>query len=130
MLLVGNFPVYYESLFNILPISAKTIKTIRLMITIPAPVGTFTKYEAVRPAVKQATEIAAEHIVTPRKLLQRRMDVREGKIIRLDISSAPIRRIPTTITTAVSTEMNVLYIFVRMPVALEKLSSNVTAKMR
>ena len=39
--------------------------------------------------------------MTLRKLLNTRMDDIAGKIIRLEISSAPIMRIPSTIVTAV-----------------------------
>ena len=81
------------------------------------------------PAIKVATEIIAEHIVTERKLLNTLMEQSAGKMIRLDISILPIRRIPTTIVTAVSSAMSILYIFALVPVALAKFSSNVIANI-
>jgi hypothetical protein len=36
------------------------------------------------------------------------MEVRAGKMIRLEISMAPIIRIPTTMVTAVSTAVRIL----------------------
>ena len=52
-----------------------------------------------------------------------------GKIIRLEIRSAPIIRIPNTIVTAVNTAIRVLYRFARTPVARAKVSSKVIAKI-
>ena len=57
------------------------------------------------------------------------MDVSAGKMIRLEIKSAPIIRIPRTIVTAVSTAISVLYIPALTPVAWAKVSSNVMAKI-
>ena len=42
------------------------------------------------------------------KLRQTRMDVKAGKIIRLEMSIAPITRIPTTIVNAVSSAISIL----------------------
>ena len=58
--------------------------------------------------MKHTTDIAAEHSTTARKLLHTRIADRAGKIIRLEMSSAPIIRIPSTTVTAVSTAMSVL----------------------
>ena len=46
-------------------------------------------------------------ITTPRKLLRMRMAVRAGKMTRLEISMAPMSRIPTTMVSAVSTDKRV-----------------------
>ena len=73
-----------------------------------APVGALSTYEATRPVKKQVTESRAEHIHTDLKLLQMRIAVIQGKIIRLDIKSAPIILIPSTIVTAVSIAITVL----------------------
>lgn len=55
------------------------------------------------PATKHTTETAAALITTPRNVLHTRMDVSAGKMIRLEMSRAPIIRMPSTIVTAVST---------------------------
>ena len=95
-----------------------------------APVGISAKYDKRRPVVKLTAEMTAEHTVTLRNPLHTLIELSAGNIIRLDISKAPISLIPTTMTTAESTEMNELYTSERIPVALAKLSSNVTAKIR
>ncbi len=47
--------------------------------------------------------------MTDRNVLHTRIDVSAGKMIRLEIKRAPIIRIPSTIVTAVSTAISVLY---------------------
>ena len=69
-------------------------------------------------------------ITTPRKLFSTRMALRAGKITRLEISMAPIIRMPSTMVRAVSTLSSVLYSPTFTPVAREKLSSKVMAKRR
>lgn len=54
------------------------------------------------PAAKQHTASTAEQTVTARKLLNTLMAESAGKIMRLDMSSAPIMRMPSTTVTAVS----------------------------
>ena len=80
----------------------------RFAATMLAPVGVSRKKEATVPIMKQLTEITAAVIITERKLLQTRMEERAGKIIRLEISSAPIIRMPRTTVIAVSTASSVL----------------------
>ena len=53
-----------------------------------------------------------------------------GKITREEISMAPIIRIPSTMVSAVRRARSALYRSARSPVAREKLSSKVTAKIR
>ena len=60
------------------------------------------------PMQKQITDKIPEDHTTPLKLLNTRMEVSAGKMIRLEINNAPIIRIPRTIVTAVSTAINVL----------------------
>ena len=57
---------------------------------------------------RQTHDTAAETAVTARKLLQTRIEVSAGKIIRLEISRAPIILMPTTTVTAVSSAVRVL----------------------
>ena len=80
----------------------KKIKNItRFTNTMLAPVGVEYKKDSPMPQKTQNTETTAAQIITLRKLLQSRMAVKAGKIIRLEIKSAPISRIPSTIVTAV-----------------------------
>ena len=79
-----------------------------LMTATVAPVGVEAIYETIMPAVKQNTEIAAAVIITDLNRLHTRMADSDGKIIRLEISSAPIILIPRTTVTDVSTAISVL----------------------
>ena len=81
------------------------------------------------PMQKHTTATAPEDHTTARKLLKIRMEVNAGKMIRLEIIIAPIICIPSTMVTAVSTAINILYADTLTPVALAKLSSKVTAKI-
>ena len=60
------------------------------------------------PMQKQITDKIPEDHTTPLKLLNTRMDVNAGKMIRLEISIAPIIRIPSTMVTAVKTAISTL----------------------
>ena len=82
------------------------------------------------PSRKFTTDTTAAQIVTERNVPNTRMAVSAGKMMRLEMSSAPIMRIPSTIVTAVSTARSILYACVCTPVARENVSSKVTAKMR
>ena len=55
------------------------------------------------PMQKQITDKIPEDHTTPLKLLNTRMEVRAGKMIRLEISIAPIIRIPITMFTVFKT---------------------------
>lgn len=50
----------------------------------------------------------AEEITTCLKSLQKYMDVRHGKIVKLEIRSAPIIRIPNTIVSEQSIAIMIL----------------------
>ena len=103
--------------------------TARSVTTTDAPTGAASKKEAVSPAQKQAPDDTPAQITTPRKLLNSRMAVRAGKMIREEMSMAPIIRIPSTMVRAVRMLSRVLYRSTFSPVAREKLSSKVTAKI-
>ena len=113
----------------IFPIIQNRKKANILAITMLAPVGVSRRTDASIPKTKHTTETIPEHTTTLLNVLQMRMEVRAGKITRLDIKSAPISLMPRTIITAVSTATRALYTEVRVPVALEKFSSKVTAKI-
>ena len=81
---------------------------VRFAATTVAPTGVEKTKEIVKPAQKHTTEVMAEQITTPRKLLNRRMAVRAGKMIREEISMAPIIRIPSTMVRAVRMARSVL----------------------
>ena len=90
------------------PARENAAKARRLAATMLAPVGVSRKYEATAPIRKQPTEIAAAVTMTARKLLHTRMAESAGKMIRLEMSSAPIMRMPRTTVIAVSTARSVL----------------------
>ena len=81
---------------------------IRLITTILAPVGAAQVKETIIPIKKQRIETIADDITTERKQENTLIEARAGNIIRLDISIAPIRRIPITITRAVKRAINML----------------------
>jgi len=89
-------------------IRENTIKAAIFAHTMLAPLGVSNIYENIMPERKQITDTAAEQIVTVMNRLHRRMDVMAGNMIRLDMSIAPIIRIPITTVTAVSTARAVL----------------------
>ena len=106
-----------------------TMNNARFTRTTVAPVGVSKEKEIIIPAKKQNSETTTELIITERKLLKIRIEVRDGKIINAEISSVPIILIPITIVNAVKTAISILYAFVLTPVAFEKSSSKVTAKI-
>ena len=82
------------------------------------------------PAAAQTTENTAAQSVTARKLLNRRIAESAGKITSAEISSDPTRFIASTMMTATITAIIRLQAPAGSPVAREKSSSKVTAKMR
>ena len=84
------------------------MKAIRFATTILAPAGVDQAKLAVIPAKKQTTARIAAKITTLKKLLKMRIAVSAGKTRRLEIITAPIRRIPTTIVSAVRTAISAL----------------------
>ena len=71
-----------------------------------APAGVENIKEATRPIKKQIVEIIAVLMMTLKKLLKIRMELKPGKTIKLLIIIAPIRRIPITIVNAVKTAVS------------------------
>jgi hypothetical protein len=94
-----------------------------------APVGADQIKDVTKPIKKQTIDSTADDIVTLRKLLNTRIDVNTGKIIKLEIIIAPISRIPITIVKAVSTAIMRLYLPEEIPLAVAKGSSNVSANI-
>ena len=86
----------------------KAANTAILIITTLAPVGEEYSYDNINPLRKQKTDMTAEQITTFRKHLKKRMEDIAGKIIRLDMSRAPIILMPSTMVMAVSTAMSIL----------------------
>ena len=105
------------------------INIIKFTITTVAPVGESSINEENIPIMNAITETIAEVITTAPKLLHTRRAERAGKIIRLDISIAPIIRIPITLVTAVKTAIRELKRVVFVPVAFANESSKVIAKI-
>lgn len=93
--------IFIYAFFRIkIPAAEKTRNVARFTTTTLAPVGIDNTYESTTPKKKHTTETAAEHITTPLKLLNTRIDVSAGKIIRLEISIVPIILMPTTMVSA------------------------------
>ena len=86
----------------------KIIKSIKFIITTVAPAGVLNPKEINIPAKKQTKDTTTELIITLRKFLKSLIEVRDGKIIRAEISSVPITLIPITIVKAVSTAIIIL----------------------
>ena len=105
------------------------MKTTRFVTTIVAPAGLEIAKLTTMPIKKQHIEIIALEIITLLKLLKTRIELNAGKITRLDIIIAPIRRIPITIVREVRMAMALLKICVLMPVDVEKVSSKVIVKI-
>lgn len=112
------------------PTAQNTRNTSRSTTTTLAPDGVSNAYDSTIPSRKHTTDTTAAHTVTDRNVRHTRMAVSAGKMTRLEMSSAPIMRMPSTMVSAVSRAMSILYASVLTPVALENVSSNVTAKMR
>ena len=104
-------------------------KAMRFTTTTVAPAGVENRKENTRPIKKQTTATMDEAIITPLNPLHTRIDVRAGKIIKLEISRSSINRIPITMVMAVKNAKMILYRPTFVPVAFAKLSSNVTAKI-
>ena len=69
------------------------------MITMVAPVGVARRYDSIRPSTKVMAEITTPLTITLRKLLKTVEAESTGKIMRAEISRAPISLIPRTTTT-------------------------------
>ena len=97
--------------------------------TMVDPTGVPARMDIRIPVNAQMTESMAEHMVTDRKLLNRRMADSAGKITRAEISREPTRFMASTMITAMMTAIRRLYIPAFTPVACAKPSSKVTAKI-
>ena len=93
---------------------AQKMKNAKILnITTLAPVGILfrpgnSKNDKTIPKKKHDTATIADEIVTVLKRLKILMEVKAGKIIRLEIRRAPIMRIPSTIVRAVKRAMSIL----------------------
>ena len=74
------------------------IKIIKLITTIVAPVGNSIINDNIKPIIKAITDIITLDITTFLNFLNSCIDDNVGNIIKLDIKSDPIRRIPSTTT--------------------------------
>ena len=97
--------------------------------TIVGPTGVPATIDINKPVAAQNTEIIAELIVTDLKLLNTRIALNAGKMIKADINNEPTKFMANTIMTAVTTAINKLYKLAFTPVALAKFSSKVTANI-
>ena len=111
------------------PTSKNAKKTTISTATIVGPTGVPRTIESNKPVAAANTEIIAELMVTDLKLLNTRIALSAGKIIKADINNEPTRFIAKTIITAVIIAINKLYKLALTPVALAKFSSKVTANI-
>ena len=110
-------------------INFKIINTIKLTRTIDAPVGVETIYEIYNPIIKVIIEITILEITTLLNFLNSCIEESVGKIIKLEISSAPTNRIPKTTIIEQRQAKIILYNSVLIPIDLANFSSNVIAKI-
>ena len=85
---------FYNLLLAVLTVKSRN--TTRFATTTLAPGAVSKVRDRKKPNRKQTTDTKAAQITTLRKLRQTRIAVTEGKIIRLEISSAPIIIMPST----------------------------------
>ena len=111
------------------PTNENTAKQAKFTQTILAPVGVEYWNDTIIPTTKHTTDTITDEIITVLYLLHTLIEERLGNIIKLDIRSAPIIRIPITTVIAVSTARIILYAPAFVPVAFAKFSSKVTAKI-
>ena len=71
--------------------------------TTVGPTGVESRIEDIIPMQAHTTEIIAEQMTTPLKLLHTLMDERAGNITSAEISSEPTRLMARTIITAMTT---------------------------
>ena len=93
------------------------------------PTGVPASMDTRIPKKAHMTERTAAQIVTVLKLRSRRIADSAGKITNADMSSEPTRFIASTIITAITMDISRLYRSAFVPIAFEKLSSKVTAKI-
>ena len=75
----------------------RTMRVKILAMTMVAPVGVARRYEMMRPMTELMTERMALVMVTLLKVLKVVWAERVGKMMRLEMRSAPMRRMPRTI---------------------------------
>mgnify|MGYP003302253367 CR=1 FL=1 len=109
----------YFSVF-IWAISENTANAPIFTATTLAPVGVERKKLMNMPTIKHTAESTPEHMTVPLNVLHSRMAVRGGKMIRLEMSKAPIMRMPSTMVTAVRQARRVLQLPAGEPVARAK----------
>ena len=95
-----------------------------------APTGAESTSDSKKPPTAAVTAKTPAKTVTARKLLNSRMAPSAGKTMSAVMRSEPTYFMPSTITTAAITAVTVLKSDARVPVAVEKLSSNDTVKIR
>ena len=99
------------------------------IITIVEPTGVSVNIETRIPTSAPNTEKTHEATVTLLKLLKISIEDTDGKMMSAEIKSVPTRFIARTITVAMTEARTTFRIFVRVPQANAKSSSNVIAKI-
>ena len=98
----------YPILFLIIPTAEKIANAAKFTTTILGPAGGEKTNEMIMPMKKHTTDRIAEEITTLLNVLNTRIEVSAGKMMRLEISMVPMMRIPTTIVNAVKIAIKVL----------------------
>ena len=111
------------------PMTKNTANTAISAATIVEPTGVPARIEVNSPSSAQKTETIAEQTVTLLKLLNSRIADSAGKMTSAEIRSDPTRFMARTMMTAIMIAISRLYTFAFVPVAVEKSSSKVTAKI-
>lgn len=93
------------------------------------PTGVPANMDTRIPMAVQNMENTTEQRITALKLLNIRIADKAGNIISAVVKSEPTKFIAKTMTRAVTMAMSILYCPALIPVATEKSSSNVTAKI-
>ena len=116
--------------FFILPTAAHMPNKTISVTAMVAPTGAESTSDSKKPPTAAITAKTPANTVTVRKLLNSRIAPSAGKTMSAVMRSEPTNFMPSTITTAAITAVTVLKSDARVPVAVEKLSSNDTVKIR
>jgi hypothetical protein len=121
--------IYSYFLILIIDNNLNSKNTIKLAITIVAPVGVAYINDIYNPTINDTIEIIILDIITLLNFLNNCIDESVGKIIKLDINKDPINLIPKTTTIEHKLANIILYKSVFTPIDLANLSSNVIANI-
>lgn len=102
---------------------------IKLINTIVDPVGVDKTNDKTNPNINDVVPMITLDMTTLLNVLKYCIAESGGKISKLDINKAPIKRIPKTTTIEHKTANNILYRLVFIPIDFANFSSNVIANI-